>query len=67
MGDTREEARGGVDAGGEDASEAEQDPAAPFWVHQSAPLVSPNGTPSPAENDGLGMEMKTALPSKSSI
>ena len=40
MGDTREEARGGVDAGGEDASEAEQDPVAPFWVQKPFPEPS---------------------------
>ena len=39
MNDRKEEARGGVDTGGEDAGETEQDPAAPFWV--SVPVTPP--------------------------
>ena len=40
MNDRREEARGGVDVGGEDASETEQDPAAPFWIQKPFPVPS---------------------------
>ena len=40
MNDRKEEARGGVDTGGEDAGETEQDPAAPFWVQKPLPAPS---------------------------
>ena len=40
MNDRKEEARGGVDTGGEDAGETKQDPAAPFWVQKPLPAPS---------------------------